>query len=137
MLQTIRFLDVPFVLPMLLVCLPAGFPSPAQDDIEEPIDVVEWLDIDHAATFLMRVTGNSMAGAGIFDEDVIVVSRAKKPAPGKIVVATVPGERTLKRLRRKGDRLWLVAEAEGYPPMIVDEHVEIWGVLGGVIRRYP
>ena len=84
----------------------------------------------------MRVDGHSMTGAGINDRDLIVVSRAERPRPGHIVVAVVHGERTLKRLKRLDDRLWLVPEAEGYPHTIVDEYVEIWGVVVGLARQY-
>lgn len=128
-------LDMPD-LPMLLVSTPAGFPSPAQDDMEEPINLADWLIEHPAATYIMRVDGYSMTGAGITDGDLIVVSRAKKPVPGHIVVAVVHGERTLKRLRRREGRFWLVPEADGYPEMIVDEHVEIWGVVVGLARKY-
>lgn len=66
----------------------------------------------------------------------MVVSRAIEARPGDIVVALVDGDRTMKRLRRSGDRLWLVPEAEGYKRIIVDENVEIWGVVVGLARRY-
>lgn len=136
MLRLVASDTAPFELPLLLVRTAAGFPSPAQDDMEEPIDLAAWLVEHPAASYVMRVEGSSMVGAGIFDGDYIVVSRAKKPSAGRIVVALVHGERTLKRLRRRGDRLWLVAEAEGYPAIIVDEHVEIWGVVVSSARRY-
>ena len=123
-------------LPLLLVGAPAGFPSPAQDDMEEPIDLGAWLVEHPAASYVMRVDGHSMAGAGINDGDYIVVSRSKKASVGKIVVALVHGDRTLKRLRSRQGRHWLVAEADGYPDIIVDENVEIWGVVVGLARRY-
>jgi len=123
-------------LPMLLVSTPAGFPSPAADDMEEPINLADWLVEHPAATYIMRVDGHSMTGAGITHGDLIIVSRAKKPAPGDIVVALVHGDRTLKRLKRREGRYWLVPEAEGYPETIVDEHVEIWGVVVGLARKY-
>jgi DNA polymerase V len=84
----------------------------------------------------MRVDGHSMENAGISDGDLIVVSRSKKPTSGSIVVALVHGDRTLKRLRRREGRFWLVPEAEGYPETIVDEFVEIWGVVVGLARKY-
>lgn len=123
-------------LPLLLISTPAGFPSPAQDDMEEPINLADWLVEHPAASYIMRVEGYSMAGAGITDGDLIIVSRAKKPHPGHIVVALVHGDRTLKRLHRREGRLWLVPEAEGYPEIIVDEYVEIWGVVVGLARKY-
>ena len=135
-LTEISWVSEPFDVPLMLCHTPAGFPSPAQDDMEEPIDIGAWLIDKPAASYLMRVDGHSMIGAGINDGDLIVVSRAEKPRPGHIVVALVHGDRTLKRLRRSGDRLWLVPEAEGYPRIIVDENVEIWGVVVGLARRY-
>lgn len=127
---------VPLEARLLLCSTPAGFPSPAADDIEEPIDISSWLIEQPAASYVMRIDGHSMTRAGINDGDLIVVSRAKKPRPGHIVVALVHGDRTLKRLRRAGDRLWLVAEADGYEDIIVDENVEVWGVVVGLARRY-
>lgn len=123
-------------LPLLLVSLPAGFPSPAQDDMEEPINLADWLVEHPAASYIMRVDGYSMTGAGITDGDLIIVSRAKKPISGHIVVAIVHGDRTLKRLKRRDGRLWLVPEADGFADIIVDEYVEIWGVVVGLARKY-
>ena len=121
----------------LLVCrTPAGFPSPAQDDLEEPLDLGAWLIEHPAASYVMRVDGHSMTGAGIADGDLVVVSRALKPRNGDIVVALVHGERTLKRLKKVENRFWLVPEADGYPHTIVDEFVEIWGVVASLARRY-
>ena len=123
-------------LPLLLVSLPAGFPSPAQDDMEEPINLADWLVEHPAASYIMRVDGYSMTGAGITDGDLIIVSRAKKPVAGHIVVAMVHGDRTLKRLNRRDGRFWLVPEADGFADIIVDEYVEIWGVVVGLARKY-
>ena len=136
MLEIISLETLTPELPMLLISAPAGFPSPAQDDMEEPINLGDWLIEHPAASYIIRVDGHSMAGAGISDGDLIVVSRAKKPVAGHIVVALVHGDRTLKRLRRREGRFWLVPEAEGYRDIIVDEHVEIWGVVVGLARRY-
>lgn len=122
---------------LLLCTTPAGFPSPAADDLEEPIDLGSWLMEHPAASYVMRVDGHSMLDAGITDGDLIVVNRAVKPRAGHIVVALVHGDRTLKRLRRIEGRLWLVPDAEGYARTLVDESVEIWGVVVGLARRYP
>jgi DNA polymerase V len=132
--------DVPFELvprevPFFLCDTPAGFPSPAQDDMQEPIDLGAWLVEHPAASYIMRVDGRSMSGVGINDGDLIVVNRAKEPRAGMIVVALVHGDRTLKRLRYVDGRHWLVPEAEGFTDILVDEHVQIWGVVVGVARR--
>lgn len=140
-MDTLQLADIPIEMvprevPLLLWRTPAGFPSPAQDDMQEPIDLGAWL-IDHpAASYVMRVDGHSMSGAGVADGDLVVVSRAVEARSGDIVVALVHGERTMKRLRRRGDRLWLVPEAEGYEAIRVDEHVEMWGVVVALARRY-
>lgn len=126
---------VPREVPMLLCRTPAGFPSPAQDDMEEPIDLGAWLVEHPAASYIMRVEGGSMAGAGITDGDLIVVNRAKRPRSGSIVVALVHGDRTLKRLKKLDGRYWLVPEAEGFSHILVDEYVDIWGVVVGVARK--
>ena len=89
-----------------------------------------------AATYLMRVEGWSMTGAGINDGDLVAVSRAKQAIAGDVVVAVMHGDRTLKRLKKLDGRFWLVPEAEGYPHLEVDEYTEIWGVVVGLVRRY-
>lgn len=135
-LDELPFDMVPSVARLLIETTPAGFPSPAQDDMEEPIDLASWL-IDHpAASYVMRVSGHSMTDAGIADGDLVVVSRAVEARPGDIVVALVDGDRTMKRLRRSGGRLWLVPEAEGYSRIPVTEATEIWGVVVALARRY-
>ena len=135
-LHTVPIAMDPLEARLLLCSTPAGFPSPAADDLEEPIDLGQWLIEHPAASYVMRVDGHSMTGAGIGDGDLIVVNRAKKARAGHIVVALVHGDRTLKRLKQAGDRLWLIAEVEGYEAIIVDENVEIWGVVVGLARRY-
>lgn len=135
-ISLVPFHLIPRETPLCLVLTPAGFPSPAADDMEEPIDLGAWLVEHPAASYVMRVQGWSMIGSNISDGDHVVVSRAREARPGEIVVALVDGSRTMKRLRKRGDRLWLVAEAEGYPPILVDEQVEVWGVVVGLARKY-
>ena len=117
----------------------AGFPSPAADDLEEPIDLSAWLVQHPAASYVMRVQGFSMVGANISDGDHVVVDRSVEPRSGHIVVALVHGDRTLKRLRRRNGRMWLVPEpaaGHDFPETEVDESVEVWGVVVGLARRY-
>lgn len=136
MLVDLEWSHLPSTHHIALAGVPAGFPSPAEGEEDDPIDLTTWLIEKPAASYLMRVQGSSMAGAGINDHDLVVVSRAERPRPGHIVVAVVHGERTLKRLKRLDDRLWLVPEADGYPHTLVDEYVEIWGVVVGLARKY-
>ncbi|WP_294216240.1 LexA family transcriptional regulator [uncultured Sphingomonas sp.] len=135
-LHELPFEMVPTEARLLVETTPAGFPSPAQDDTEEPIDLAAWLIDQPAASYVMRVAGHSMVDAGISDGDLVVVSRAVEARPGDIVVALVDGDRTMKRLRRSGGRLWLVPEAEGYSRIPVTETTEIWGVVVALARRY-
>ena len=123
----------------LLLCrIDAGFPSPAADDLEEPIDLASFLVEHPAASYVMRVSGWSMVGANISDGDYVVVDRSVQARHGHIVVALVHGDRTMKRLRRRSGQLWLVPEAgdgEVYPETLVDSDVEVWGVVVGLARR--
>ena len=93
----------PMVLPYFEGKVPAGFPSPAEDYLETPLDLTEYLIENKAATFMMRVDGDSMRDAGILDGDLLVVDRAAKPVNGSVVVVAVNGEYTVKRLRRGPD----------------------------------
>ena len=128
----------PLPLPLAGRLVPAGFPSPADDYLDGTIDLNALLIERPAATFLMRVTGDSMKGASILDGDLVVVDRSVEPRPGHIVVAVLDGDLTLKRLRRlKDGRSMLQAENPDYPPFIIGEEVtaEIWGVVVGVVRQ--
>ena len=125
-------------LPLFGSRIPAGFPSPADDDLEGTLDLNDDLIERPAATFLLRVRGDSMTGAGIQDGDLLVVDRAREPKSGAIVVAAVDGELTLKRLRREGGRAWLVAEHPDDPPLELrgEMAVVIWGVVAHVVHSF-
>ena len=132
-------LDAPG-LPMPLVgrLVPAGFPSPADDYLDGEIDLGGYLIQRPAATFLMRVTGESMRGAGILDGDLVVVDRSVEPQSGHIVVAVLDGGLTIKRLRRvRGGHAVLVAENPDFPEFVIGEEApaELWGVVVGVVRK--
>src|SRR5215217_1906238 len=106
-------------LPLLGRLVPAGFPSPADDYLEGEIDLNRYLIERPAACYLMRVSGNSMSGAGIMDRDIVVVDRSVEAVPGHVVVAVIDGEMTIKRLRRLRDgRLLLKAENPEYPSTV-------------------
>ena len=124
--------------PLLGRLLPAGFPSPADDYLDGEIDLSRHLIERPAATFLMRVAGESMRGAGILDGDMVVVDRSLEPKPGDAVVAVCDGEMTLKRLRRLGNgRAVLAPENPDFPEFVVceDTPAEVWGVVVGVVRK--
>jgi DNA polymerase V len=124
--------------PLVLHNAPAGFPSPADDYIENTLDLNEYLIDNPVATFMMRVSGNSMLGAGINDKDVIIVDRSKEALPGKIVVAVLDGELTVKRLEKSKNGYVLVPENPDFQPIMVEDEQElvIWGVVTGIVRRF-
>ena len=123
--------------PLSLDRISAGFPSPADDYIETALDLNTYLIRNPAATFMVRVSGDSMTGAGISDGDVLVVDRSEQPAHGKIVVAVLDGELTVKRLVMKGGRTQLAPENPRYQPITVAEgqDLHVWGVVSGVVRK--
>ncbi len=123
-------------LPLYLSAVSAGFPSPADDFLDRPLDLNEHLIRNPAATFFVRVSGDSMLGAGIHNGDILIVDRSLDPTPGRIVIAAVDGELTVKRLVQEGERWLLVAENDGYPAIALDEVGDslIWGVVRHVIH---
>ncbi|MEF2231910.1 MAG: translesion error-prone DNA polymerase V autoproteolytic subunit [Pseudodesulfovibrio sp.] len=124
-------------IPLYLDAVPAGFPSPADDYVETALDLNRYLVANPAATFMVRVCGDSMTGAGIRDGDVLVVDRSRDPVPGRIVVAVLDGELTVKRLCRRRGRIVLMPENDVYEPIEVREGQEltVWGVVTGVVRK--
>lgn len=123
-------------LPFYQSCISAGFPSPADDDMEDKLDLNELLIKHPSATFFLRVSGNSMINAGIFPKDILIVDRSLEPAHGKIVIASVNGELTVKRLVREKDKVQLVAENAAYAPIDITDEMDfrIWGVVVNVIH---
>jgi DNA polymerase V len=116
----------------------AGFPAPGDDMVERPLDLNDLLIDNPTSTFFVRVSGDSMEGAGIFDGDYLIVDRSVTPESGKIVVAAVFGELVVKRLSKKGSVPALVSENEAYEPILINEQedVFIWGVVIGSARVF-
>lgn len=125
-----------FQLPLYGSKVAAGFPSPAEDYIEKYLDLNEHLIKHPAATFFVRVTGSSMVDAGIQENDILIVDRSIKPTHGKIVVAAIDGQLTVKRLHIKNDKLILMPENPKFKPIEVQENSEvyIWGVVTNAIH---
>ena len=125
-------------IPLYLNPVPAGFPSPAEDYQEGGLDLNEYLVRNPAATFMVRVSGDSMVGAGIQDGDVLVVDRSLEPAHGKIVVAVLDGELAVKRLYFRAGECRLVSENGAYKDIQVgqDQDLHVWGGVAAVVRRY-
>ena len=119
------------------IAVPAGYPSPAQDYYDGRIDLSEHLIRDPVSTFILRVVGDSMEGAGISDGDEIIVDRSLTPDDGNVVVAVLNGELTVKRLRVTGGGVVLVAENPRYPPIPVPDlaDFQVWGVVTRSLHR--
>jgi DNA polymerase V len=124
-------------IPMASASVQAGFPSPADDHLERSLDLNEHLVSNPAATFFVRVQGNSMKDAGIVDGDTLIVDRSVTPKDRQIVIAMLDGEFTVKRLRKRGKRVFLEAENPEFAPIEIGENQEltIWGVVTFVIHR--
>lgn len=113
----------------------AGFPSPAEEYVECRLDISEYLVKHPAATFYVRVSGDSMRGAGIHSGDLLVVDRSLTPKPGRVVIAIVAGQFTVKRLKRVAGRMCLAPENDAFAPIPLDEEVALWGVVTHVIHQ--
>lgn len=123
-------------IPMFLERVSAGFPSPAEDYVEKTIDLNE-LCIQHpAATFFVRVQGESMIEGGIFPNDVLVVDRSLRAKHGDIVIASLESEMTVKELHLKPPPVRLLPRNSAYKPIIIegDMVMEVFGVVTNVIR---
>lgn len=115
----------------------AGFPSPAQDWEESAINLVDLLRLDRAASFVFRISGQSMIDAGLFDSDVVVVDRDAKPVNGRIVIAVVDGGFVVRQLCIREGVPMLEARNSRvhYEPVVADETVEVWGVVRASVRN--
>ena len=125
-------------IPLVRSTVRAGFPSPAENDVEEALDLNQ-LCIQHpAATFFVRVDhdANSMTGIGIYPHDILVVDRSLTARHGDIVIALINTEFTVKELRLE-PHPHLLAHHEDYPPINIDEdnNFEVWGVVTDVVRQ--
>jgi len=124
-------------LPLYLAPVQAGFPSPAEDYIDQTLDLNDQLVRHPAATFFVRVTGQSMRDANIHPGDILVVDRALEAQNGTIVVAALDGELTVKRLRHKDGRLLLVPDNPDFAPLEVSPEASftVWGVVTYIIHK--
>lgn len=115
----------------------AGFPLPADDCIEDWLDLNQFLVSNQPATFFLRVKGDSMINAGIHDGDIIVVDRSVQPVDRSVVVAVVDGELTVKRLIMRSGAAELHAENPKYAPIRFQDSQEmsIWGVVTSAVHQ--
>jgi DNA polymerase V len=123
--------------PLFLCHVAAGFPSPADDYIERPLDLNEHVIKHPSATYFVRASGDSMNGAGIFNGDLLIVDRSLEPIHGKVVIAEVDGQLTVKRLSKLKDHFSLQSENVNYPPIELQEgnEVVVWGVVTHVLHN--
>ncbi|WP_375238117.1 LexA family protein [Aurantibacter sp.] len=115
----------------------AGFPSPAEDFTENRLSLDDELVKNKEATFYARVSGQSMIGAGLDDNDLLVIDRSLEPINNKIAVCFLDGEFTVKRLRVDKQGIWLQPENPDYPIIKItqDNNFLIWGIVTNVIKK--
>lgn len=125
-------------LPLFSSKVAAGFPSPADDHIEKRIQPNSFLIENESATFCLRVKGDSMVDAGIFENDVLIVDRSKRAQVGDIVLAVLDGEFTVKTLGRSKAGPRLIPANKHYAVIDIKEgqYFEIWGVVTGSMRKF-
>ena len=127
---------VKLTLPLFGGKIAAGFPSPADDYVDKTLDLNELLVQKPAATYFVRAQGESMLGAGIHPNDILVVDRSIEPVPGKIVICALNGELTVKRLEYENEQWKLKAENPDYADIELHEDLDmvVWGVVTNVIH---
>jgi len=125
------------MIPIFTSRVQAGFPSPADDHLEDALDLNTHLIQLTDATFFVKAQGDSMLGAGIHQGDILIVDKSLTAKSGKIVIAVVDGEFTVKRLQLLNGTVLLLPENPNYPPIAVDESndFQIWGIVTHVIHQ--
>lgn len=120
-----------YPIPLYECPVSAGFPSPAEDYIEGLIDLNEHLIQNPSDTYLVRVSGTSMVGAGILHGDILIVDRSLQPKDKSIVIACIDGENTVKRYCKRGRQVYLEPENDEYQSIQLteDQEIRIWGVV--------
>ena len=123
--------------PLFSWCVAAGFPSPAEDYVDRSIDLHNWLMPKPASNFLVRVTSQAMAGAGVFVGDVLVVDKSLTPKSGNLVIVHQDGEFLVRRWVVNQGKVWLVAEptAVVVRQKLASRTAIVWGVVTGVVRQ--
>ena len=123
--------------PVFLDKISAGFPSPATDYMENKLDLNEYLIKHPAATFIVKANGSSMVNADIYSGDLLIVDRSIIPKNDNIVIASIFGELTVKKIKKKDKSFFLVSANEDYPSIEVKEEMEcfIWGVVTYIIHE--
>lgn len=125
-----------FKRPLFLVPVSAGFPSPADDYVENSLDLNKHLINHPAATFFVKVKGDSMIDAGIHSGDILIVDRSLEATDKRVVIAVVDGELTVKRIRKVEGKIFLIPENRDHHPTEITAEMDfsIWGVVTNVIH---
>lgn len=138
-LKTISNIDpiTKFKIPLFQARISAGFPSSAENYLERSLDLNELLIKHPAATFFVRVKGDSMINSGIKSDDILIVDRALTATNNKIVIARIDDELTVKRISMEKNKIILVADNPEYKPIEIKDSMdfEIWGVVTFVIHQ--
>jgi len=123
--------------PLWGINVPAGFPSPARDYVENSLDLNELMVANPVATYFVRVEGYSMSFARILPGDILVVDRSVEPCDGHIVIAVIDGDLTVKRLRIIDGAYWLFPENDDFQAVKIEEwmNFSVWGVVMWVVHR--
>ncbi|MCC2630527.1 MAG: lexA [Candidatus Paceibacter sp.] len=122
----------------ILGAVEAGFPTPAEEDLAETMSLDNYLIGNKEATFMLRVSGESMLDAGIQPGDMVIVERRADAKDGDIVVAFIDGGYTVKFLRKRNGRIWLDPANSSFDPIVPapGEELRIMAVVKAVIRKY-
>jgi len=120
----------------MLGTVEAGFPSPAEEELADTLSLDNLLIQNPEATFLLKVSGDSMAEAGILPGDMVLVDKGQVPKSGDIVIAEVDGEWTMKYLKKRGESVALIPANPRYKPIKPKKELKIAGVVTAVVRKY-
>jgi SOS regulatory protein LexA len=120
----------------ILGTVEAGFPSPAEEELADNLSLDDLLIQNREATFLLKVSGDSMSEAGILPGDMVIVDKAQVPKSGDIVIAEVDGAWTMKYLRKRGDNMLLLPANPRYQPIKPKKELKIAGIVTAVVRKY-
>jgi len=114
----------------------AGFPSPAEEELLDTLSLDKYLIDNPAATFLLKVSGESMTEAGIMPGDMVLVDRSRTAQSGDIIIAEVDGAWTMKYLKKRGQTVALMPANSRFKPIVPKSELKIAGVVTAVIRKY-
>jgi len=125
-----------YKIPLFSSRVEAGYPSLADDHIEEMVDMNSLLVANPKTTFCVKVSGLSMIDAGIYEGDILLVDSSIKPEEGKIIIASIDGMLTVKRLSFIEKKPYLLPANPDFDPIPILENSEvyIWGVVVKILR---